>query len=378
MQFIPEFEQNLTTILFFVFAFVALIQLLYVLFIHGKLSFYNDSKKTLRNDYPPVTILISARNDADNIYENLPSILQQDYPIFEVIVINHQSIDESHYILNAYAQQYKNLRVIEIERSHHLKAGKKLPLTIGIKGAQFEHILLTDADCKPATNQWLKSMVGNFTENKEIVLGYAPYIYRKSFLNKIIRFDTTWIAMNYFSLAMAKIPYMGVGRNLAYTKTVFNSVNGFKSHYSLASGDDDLFVQETATRSNFSINLDPVSYCYSEGSEDWESWFRQKARHYTTSSRYKVFKKAMLGIYPLTLLILLISFVILLFDMNYRWITLSVFGLLLFIKWWIHARCFKRLKEPGFIAMIPLLDIAYSILIPILYYSVNKKEDTKW
>lgn len=378
MQFIPEIEYNLTTILFFVFSFVALIQLLYVLFIHGKLSFYNSEKHPVNSVFPPVTILISARNDADNIYENLPSILQQDYPEFEVIVINHQSVDESHYILNAYAHQYKNLRVIEIERSQHLKTGKKLPLTIGIKGAKYEHLVFTDADCKPATNQWLKSMASNFSNQKQLVIGYAPYIFKKSFLNKIIRFDTTWIAINYFSMALAKIPYMGVGRNMAYTKTLFNSVNGFKSHYSIASGDDDLFVQETANKSNVAINLDQNSYSYSEGCEDWESWFRQKARHYTTSSRYKVFKKAMLGIYPLTMLMMLISFVILMFDSNFRLMALSIIGFVVVIKWWIHARCFKRLKEPGFIAMIPLLDIAYSILIPILYYSVNKKEDTKW
>ncbi len=378
MQFIPDFEQNLTTILFFTFAFVALLQLLYVLLIHGKLSFYNYKKQEKRSDLPPVTILISARNDADNLYDNLPTILQQDYPEFEVIVINHQSVDESYHILNAYAQQYKNLRVIEIERSQHLKPGKKLPLTIGIKGSKYEHLVFTDADCKPASNQWLKSTISNFADKKEIVLGYAPYITRSGLLNKIIRFDTTWIALNYFSLALAKMPYMGVGRNLAYTKTVFNSVNGFKSHYSLTSGDDDLFVQESATKENYAINLDPASFCHSEGSPDWESWLRQKARHYTTADRYKVFKKAMLGIYPFTMLILLISFVILLFDTNYRWITLSVFGFVMFIKWWIHARCFYKLKEPGFVAMIPLLDIAYSLLIPILYYSMNKKEETKW
>ena len=165
---------------------------------------------------------------------------------------------------------------------------------------------------------------------------------------------------------------------MGYTKSVFNSVNGFKSHYSLASGDDDLFIQESATKNNIAINLDKTSFCYSEGAEDWESWFRQKARHYTTSSRYRVFKKAMLGIYPLTMFMLLISFVILMLDTNYRWLTLSIFGFVIIVKWLIHARCFKKLHEPGFISMIPLLDIAYSILIPILYYSVNKKEDTKW
>jgi hypothetical protein len=171
---------------------------------------------------------------------------------------------------------------------------------------------------------------------------------------------------------------MGVGRNLAYTKTLFNSVNGFKSHYSIASGDDDLFIQETVTKKNFAINIDPSAFCYSEGSTNWENWYMQKTRHFTTSSRYNVIKKAMLGIYPLTMLIFAITFVILMFDANFRWFTLSVFGFVVILKWWIQARCFIKLKEPSFIALLPLYDLAYAIFLPILFYTTDKKEIRKW
>ena len=378
MQFLPIFEFNLSTILFCLFAIAAITQLTYTLFIHGKLSFFTGKRAHKSESYPNVSVLISARNESDNLYENLPLILEQDYPNFEVIVINHQSNDDSYHILNAYAHQYKNLKVIEIERSQHLKPGKKLPLTIGIKGAKYEHLFFTDADCRPASNQWLKSMSQYFTNEKEIVMGYAPYIPKPGFLNKIIRFDTTWIAMNYFSMALAKQPYMGVGRNLAYTKTLFNSVNGYKSHYSITSGDDDLFIQETVTKNNFAINLDPASFCYSEGSNNWENWYMQKTRHFTTSGRYNVFKKAMLGIYPFTMLILTITFVILMFDENFRLFTLIGFSFVVIIKWWIQARCFIKLKEPSFIALLPLLDIGYAIFLPILYYTTDKKEIRKW
>lgn len=378
MQFLPVFEFNLTTILFCLFSLMALFQLFYVILIHGKLSFFTGKKTTKSKAYPSVSILISARNESDNLYENLPLILEQDYPDFEVIVINHQSVDDSYHILNAYAHQYKNLKIIEIERSQHLKPGKKLPLTLGIKGAKHEHLFFTDADCKPASNQWLKSMVQYFSDEKQIIMGYAPHITKPGFLNKLIRFDTTWIAMNYFSMALAKIPYMAVGRNLAYTKNLFNSVNGYKSHYSITSGDDDLFIQETVTKNNYAINLDPASFCYSEGSNNWENWYMQKSRHFTTSGRYNVFKKVMLGIYPLTLLILMISFVILMFDANFRWLTLAGFGLVVLIKWWIQARCFSKLKESSFIAALPLYDLAYAIFMPVLYYTTDKKEIRKW
>ncbi len=378
MHFLPIFDYSLTTILFCFFALFAMTQLVYVLFIHGKLSFFTGKKAQKTENFPKVSVLISARNESDNLYENLPLILEQDYPHFEVIVINHQSVDDSYHILNAYAHQYKNLRVIEVERSQHLKPGKKLPLTLGIKGAQYDHLFFTDADCRPGSNQWLKSMAQYFTNEKEIVIGYAPYIQKQGLLNKIIRFDTTWIAMNYFSMALAKMPYMGVGRNLAYTKNLFNSVNGYKSHYSITSGDDDLFIQETATKTNFAINLDPASFCYSEGSSNWENWYMQKTRHFTTSGRYNVFKKAMLGIYPFSMLMLTISFVILMFDDNFRWITLSGFGFIVLLKWWIQARCFIKLKETSFIPLLPFYDLCYAIFLPILYYTTDKKEIRKW
>jgi hypothetical protein len=151
--------------------------------------------------------------------------------------------------------QYPHLRIIEVERSKHLGIGKKLPLTLGIKAAKSEHLVFTDADCIPKSNDWLQKMVENFSETKSIVMGYGPYQFEKGLLNKLIRFDTSFIAMNYFSFALAKLPYMGVGRNLAYTKSTFYEVHGYKSHYSISSGDDDLFIQEAAKRRNYTIEI---------------------------------------------------------------------------------------------------------------------------
>lgn len=378
MQLLPTFDDQFTTVVFCIFAVMTVVQLLYVVLIHGRLSFFTGKKREVSKAKPGVTILISARNESDNLYENLPLILEQDYPRFEVIVINHQSVDDSAQILNAYSQQYKNLKVIEVERNQHLKPGKKLPLTLGIKGAQYEHLFFTDADCRPSSDQWIKSMAQYFNDEKQIVLGYAPHITKSGALNRLIRFDTTWIAVNYLSMALAKLPYMGVGRNLAYTKELFTSVNGYKSHYSITSGDDDLFIQEAITKNNYCINIDPEAFCYSEGHNAWGSWYLQKSRHFTTSDRYNVIKKVMLGIYPLSLLLLTISFVILIFNTDFRWIAMIGFGSVSLIKWWIQARCFIKLKEPSFIPLLPLYDIAYAIILPILFYTTDKKEKTKW
>lgn len=378
-NYLPKFElSDLSTYVFLCFALMAFIQLIYTLFIFGRLAFHASKKEVLRNDLPPVSVIIAARNESENLFKFLPFILEQDYPNFEVIIVNHQSIDDSKYILNAYAQQYPQLKIIEIERSKHIKFGKKLPLTLGIKGASHEHLVFTDADCKPASNLWLRSMAARFNEKKQIVIGYGPLKKKKGFVNRIIRFDTAWIAMSYFSMAKAGMPYMGIGRNMAYTKSVFNSVDGFKSHYGLASGDDDLFIQDAARKGNYTINIDENAYCISPAAKTLEEWAKQKSRHYTTSSKYRVFKKAMLGIYPFTLLAMLISFVSLLFNREYVWLTLAIFLVILIVKWIVLGKAFKKLKANSYAAFMPIWDLFYAVWTPIMYYTVNKKDNDKW
>ncbi len=377
ISFLPVLENEPGTYVFFAFAVTALIQLLFVLLIYGRMAFFKQAvdKAPFRGG---VSVIIAARNEAQNLYANLPAILEQDFPEFEVIVVNHQSMDESQYILDAYKQQYPHLKTIEVQRSEHLKFGKKLPLTIGIKGAKYEHLLFTDADCNPAGRKWLSSMAGKFDETKEIVVGYGPYKKKKGLLNKFIRFDTAWIGLNYFSFARSGMPYMGIGRNMAYTKSVFNSVNGFKSHYSLSSGDDDLFIQEAARKGNYTININPESYCYSDAADTWKGWYKQKSRHYTTAEKYKVFKKLMLGIYPLSLLLMLLSFVILLFNANFIWLTLASFIFVLAFKWIIIGLAFKRLQENAFIRWLPLWDIVYVVWTTIMYYSADRTDNKRW
>jgi cellulose synthase/poly-beta-1,6-N-acetylglucosamine synthase-like glycosyltransferase len=372
MQFLPNYQDTFLFYLFWTFASLAGIQLVYVVLFFGRLAFYK--KKNDKHLFPPVSVVIAARNESDNLYENLPKLLEQDYPApFEVVVVNHQSIDDSKYLLDALQRQYPNLAVMDVERSRHLPASKKFPLTMGIKKAKYDHLVLTDADCSPASNLWLQKMTNKFSEKHQIVLGYGPYNKTKGFLNKLIRFDTTMIAVHYFSMAINKIPYMGVGRNLAYTKDVFKSTSGFKSHISLMSGDDDLFIQEAAKKKNYTIQLDPDTFMYSDAKTDWESFVVQKARHYTTAPKYKVFKKLMLGIYSFTLVLMLLTFVLLCLQETW-WIHACIgFGTVLVVKWWLLGVCFKRLLATGFIALLPFLDLLYAIGLPFFYYSTRQK-----
>jgi cellulose synthase/poly-beta-1,6-N-acetylglucosamine synthase-like glycosyltransferase len=377
MNVFPNYQDTFLFFTFWIFAGTVVFQCAYVILFFGRLAYRKTKKPS--SDLPAISIIIAARNESDNLFENLPKLLTQSYPKpFEVIVVNHQSIDDSKHLLGALQRQFHQLVVVEVEKSKHLLPSKKLPLTLGIKKATYEHLIFTDADCSPASDFWLQHMAEQFTNENQLILGYGPYKETTGFLNKLIRFDTTMIAVHYFSMAINRMPYMGVGRNLGYTKTLFNSVGGFKSHYALASGDDDLFVQEAAKQKNYSLQLDPNSFMYSDAKTTWETFVLQKARHYTTAPRYGFFKKAMLGIYPLTTLLLLLSFVILVLQSGWWLHAVVGFGFIFVLKWWLLGSCFKRLKSPGFIALIPFLDLLYVVIMPFFYYSTVQKRTPTW
>ena len=379
MQLLPDFEINFNFFLFLFFLINVSLHLFFILFFYTRLIFFKikNPKEQIISKLPPVSIIIAARNESDNLFNNLPFILEQDYPEFEVIVVNHQSIDESYHILNAYKMKYPNLKVVEIEKSKHIRIGKKLPITLGVKSAKYEHLLLTDADCRPNSSKWILQMANSFVYQKDLVLGFSPYYSSQTFLNKIIRFDTAYIAVNYFSFALAKLPYMGVGRNIGYTKSLFKSVNGFKSHYAISSGDDDLFVQEVSGKADLQIVIHEDAYVTSEPKNNLSSWVLQKTRHFTTSTEYSVIKKILLGIYPMTLIFALVSFVYLMFDLDYSVIIIGLFVFLILFKWLFLGLCFKKLRQNELIKWIPILDLVNAFLIPIIYYTTDFKNN-KW
>ncbi|MBN9293530.1 MAG: hypothetical protein J0G96_06080 [Flavobacteriia bacterium] len=201
---------------------------------------------------------------------------------------------------------------------------------------------------------------------------------KKGFLNWFIRFETAYIAVNYFSYAISKIPYMSVGRNFAYTKELFVQNKGFKNHYAVISGDDDLFLQEVATRKNISIEIDESTWCYSDAKETWKDWINQKRRHYTASSHYKFIKKVLLGSYSVTWLLTLVLFVILLFDVEYRGLSLVVFSFLLMLKWTFFALGFSKLKSIKMALIFPVWETIYMLITPLVFFSANKTSSQRW
>jgi glycosyltransferase involved in cell wall biosynthesis len=279
---------NLHSISFWVvvlFALVCLYQIGVYLFVYGKVAFYKEPAKT-NNNLPPVSIVICAKNEADNLTEYLPKILSQEYPEFEVIVVNDCSWDNTEDVLREYGKVFPNLKTILIKEDEYYKHGKKFALMVGIKGTKYEHILFTDGDCYPVSNHWIKEMMEGYTAEKEIVIGYGPYKKEKTFLNKLIRFDTFMIGLQYLSAGISNKAYMGVGRNLSYKKELFFKNKGFATHYHITSGDDDLFVNQAANASNTSVIINKESFTYSVPAKTFTDWNRQKARHLSTAGLY--------------------------------------------------------------------------------------------
>ncbi|MGZ3871728.1 MAG: glycosyltransferase [Mucilaginibacter sp.] len=311
----------------------------------------------------PVSVIISARNEAVNLRENLPSILEQNYPDYEVVVINDCSSDSSDTVLMELKEIYPHLKIVTITEHARFKTGKKFALTLGIKAAKNEHLLFTDADCAPASANWVAHMAANFVGPVQIVLGYSPYRGTSNFLNPFIRFETIKTAINYLSAAINGDAYMGIGRNLAYTKTLFFSAKGFAAHMHVISGDDDLFVNQNATSNNTSIEINPGSFTYTDAKTSFGDLFRQKKRHFGVGKLYRERHKRTLSIDAISgflFYILLLACLIFSFE---PLLALGLFVFRLVFQLIIYSKLFKRLDGNGLLWYLPLFDFIYYIYL---------------
>jgi len=245
-----------------------------------------------------ISVVICARNEAQNLRNNLPAILEQDYPCYEVLVVNDASTDTTAVVIHQLQKQYPQLCLVTIKDKKHL--GKKAALAKGIAAAQYKWLLLTDADCCPRSKHWISDMQAAATPETEMVLGYGPYNYQPTWVNRWVQFETTYTALQYFSFSLWGMPYMGVGRNLLYKKSLYEKHNGFEGHASVIAGDDDLFVNAAATGQNTRITLAPTTFMYSDAPESWQALYRQKQRHYSVSNRYRWEHQLLLGLLTLS------------------------------------------------------------------------------
>ncbi len=337
-------------IVFIVFGLSAVIQIFYYLYYYLAPALLKADGNIPVKD--PVSVIICARNEEENLREFLPSVLEQDYPDFEVIVVNDCSEDDSYNVLGEYLNKYPNLRVSNINKDPKFTHNKKFAQFIGIKAAKNEILLFTDADCQPETGKWLGTMVSHFDDKTDFVLGYGGYFRKRGLLNKYIRYDSMFIAMQYLGMAIRGIPYMGVGRNLAYRRSVFFENKGFGTHSHLASGDDDLFVNSNATRENVSVEFGEEAHTRSVPAANITELFKQKKRHLTTAVHYKLRDKILLTVEPVSRMLFYVFFIVLL-SSRFLWPAVTaVFGIRLAIQSVVLTLVQKKLNEQGFSTMV--------------------------
>ncbi|WP_300977886.1 glycosyltransferase [Flavobacterium sp.] len=342
--------------LLYFFIVLILIQFVYYIGVFSKFSFAKPEVIKAKNI--PVSVIVCAKNEEENIKQYIPILAQQDYPTFELVLIDDASSDETLEVFEAFEQQYPNIRLVKVKNNEAFWGNKKYALTLGIKAAKYEHLLFTDADCFPLTKDWITNMSAHFDRDKKIVLGYGGYIkIANSFLNKIIRYETVLTAIQYFSWAKIGKPYMGIGRNLAYKREVFFDVNGFIDHIQVRSGDDDLFVNQAANKENTTIAYAPESFTYSEPKKTYKDWFNQKRRHITTAEHYKISDQIQLGVFYCTQLLFLVVGIILL-AFQYQWIIVaSIIAFRYLFTWISFGLGAKKLNEKDIIYWYPVLEI---------------------
>jgi len=340
--------------LMFVFGFCALVQILFLLVYLISIGFY---KKKEKREQSPVSIIVCTRNEIDNLRQNIPLLLEQDHPNFELIVVNDQSSDGTYEYLHGLKKQFTNFKLVQIDSVPNHIQSKKYAITLGVKAASNNKLLFTDADCTPNSIKWASEM----TVENSFVIGVSLYSKRRGFLNLFIRFETYLTAIQYVGNALLGKPYMGVGRNLSYDKRLFIENNGFNKFQGIVGGDDDLFVNQHATRKNSEVVLGEESLVYSKPKTSIRSFFIQKIRHLSVGKYYKFSDKIILAHFALSYIMFWISGISLVFfEPSTVLIAFSIRLGLLIAVFYIAS---KRFGERFVPLMLPVLDFLY-----VIYY----------
>ncbi len=358
-------------IILYIFISSLFINLLYWLIIFTKLNYNNILTKS-NSSNPGVSIIISGKNEARNLEKLIPLLLNQSYPKFEIVIANDCSTDDSLDILKSYDNE-KRLLYVDIKED---LPGKKHALTQAIHTANYEYLLLTDADCLPVSNSWITMMM-KARNSKSLVLGYGPMNKTSGWLNNYIRYETFLTAIQYFSYALWNHSYMGVGRNMLYTKSLFANNNEFDNHKHITSGDDDLFVNNISDMQDVSICIDENSFMYSDAKSTFDEYFQQKTRHYSTSTSYKLIDQLSLGLFAASHMILYICLAFLLFSPYWGEALLLYFTRVILIIS-VNYKSFKILKIEDLILYFPIFDILNFVFNIIFIPSVLFPRKNNW
>ncbi len=329
-------------------------------------------------EQPPISVVIAARNMASKLRELIPTLLKQDYPEFEIVIALDRCTDDSIEVMKAFEKKYKSVRVVIIDDLPDHFSPKKYALTLGIKGASHEWMVLTDADCTPRSDKWLAQMSMEMSEKTDFILGCSPYLKEKGFLNAYIRYETFLTALNYISSTRLKIPYMGVGRNIAYRKSLFLEARGYNDYQHVMGGDDDLFVHYHAKPSRTQVVLGESSLTYSAAKSDFSSYWFQKKRHFSVGKFYTFWSRLSHAFNHLALVSFWILAILNIVFMDFMWVGIGAIVLHLFLRGLGHFYTAKKIGDGYLIGLGPIFEAIYITFVPIAVLISTFTRKVKW
>jgi len=358
-----------------IFIISLLVQLIYFWVVFGKLAFYKK-KQTLKAQ-PPVTVVITAHNQYNDLRQNLPYLLEQDYPEFEIMVVNDNSDDGSGELLTDLSRQYSNLSIVELKQSLNWFSGRKFPLSLGIKSARYDLLILTDTICRPVSKRWIKEIVAIHTPETDIALGYSTFD-TKSKINLWFRFSAFYDGLFYLSMALAGKPFKGIGKNLSYTKQLFYNHKGFSSHYKINLGDDEIFINQTANKRNTNIQISQHSKVAVVKSMSFSNWVKSERTRIFIRRFFKTGSRFLISLYHSTAFLFFATFASLLL-LKFNWMmVLPLFGLRLISQYIIFGLAAKKLTEKGLLLFSPLLEVFLVFFDFLIWFAMIFSRKKKW
>ena len=381
---IEFFFNRLSFIILLCFGITFIIQLIYHWCVFSKLAFYKEKDRTKSDDQlEPVSVVVCARDAYEYLQDLIPVLLTQDYPDYEIVIVNDCSEDETEEWLKDIERREPKIKPVQLRQHLNFFNGKKFPLSMGIKSAKNDLIILTDVNCLPTNSQWLRSVVNSYGNNTEVVIGYSPYMNKKGVFNQIMRFDAVQYAMQYLSAALNKHPYMGIGTNLSYRKELFYRHKGFTSHYTTSVGDDDLFISQVASKKNTEVLIDAENAILTTPPHKFGMWAHIKSSRYSTIPQYDTKAKASSALFTWSHFLFYASFIALMllkpaFALSIGavyYIPILVFFFLLRYgsQMIIYHGATKRLGEKGLLPGLIVYDLIFAFLTPILRFMGRMK-----
>ncbi|MEQ6118258.1 glycosyltransferase [Reichenbachiella sp. MALMAid0571] len=365
-------------IIFILFLIAASVQTIYWLFFAVSILSHKLDRGVNAQNASAISIIICAYNDLENLKKLLPNLYQQEYSDYEIIVVNDKSNDGTYDFLLEESKVNPLLKMVDIDRTPDHINSKKYAITLGVKVAKYERLLFTDADCIPASDQWVKSMADSFEDKTHFALGYSQFKSEPGFVNTFSRYETQMTGMLYNSFAIAGNPYMGVGRNMAYNKSVFFENNGFNQFQKILGGDDDLFVNQYANGANTEVCLGKDALVWSYSKKTIPDYFKQKLRHISVSKYYNTKDKLLLGLYSLSHLLFWFAFIILAVANYFPEFVFGVLAIRLILNGLIVNSISKKFGERIVIWSLPIIDFVYSVYLLIMGFATLSTKKVTW